>query len=566
MLLRACITLLLLATPITAAQQSSDSQQYTLEGTVIDSASGQPIAGALVRGSQTGGKATRTGADGTFRLSGMTNGGNDVFVKKPGYFASDDSAEGPYAANAGASAVPVVIKLIPEGIIYGRISGEDGEALEELQVQILSQHVENGRRTRTAVGMATTDDEGRFRVPGLHPGRYFLMAGPTNNENSSEGPPSAAEGYSTLFYPGVAEVSSAMPIEITPGKHAEINLKLVHQQLYRVSGTVIGIKEEAQATVVAMGPQGQSLGQYHVNPSTGRFDAVGLPSGGCTLLAVSEEKSGLPSIGTVFLQLTADLTGVRISLLAATDIVAKIRKETTRSSGGNGDAGVVQNGVIESDAGALVEPDFSAGTAAADPRFNRGDRPALRAAPAAFISLLPQEDQILPVQFESETVGDLEGSTAVLKSVLPGAYTVRIVPNGPYYVESAKAGSVNLLNEDLTVAPGAAAPPLDIVLRDDGASLVVAPQREGVRAAGTVVLLPDAAQKLVQTQNTDASFTAHFSIMAPGLYRVLALQAGSEPEYESAEFQRKYAAQWQEITLAANQSATLSIELAKAAE
>ena len=54
--------------------------------------------------------------------------------------------------------------------------------------------------------------------------------------------------------------------------------------------------------------------------------------------------------------------------------------------------------------------------------------------------------------------------------------------------------------------------------------------------------------------------------LAPGHYWAIALAAGSDPEYASAEFRSKYLRQAQDVTLAARQKAKIIVELAKAVE
>jgi hypothetical protein len=182
--------------------------------------------------------------------------------------------------------------------------------------------------------------------------------------------------------------------------------------------------------------------------------------------------------------------------------------------------------------------------------------------------LLPQAVPFEQAQYDFEVTGANDGSTFTLaaRGVMPGSYSVGIAPKAGYYVELAKAGGVNLLDQDLLVAPGTAPPPLEIVLRDDGASLTVRAAREGVRVAGTVVIVPVAAEKLIQSQPTDGNSAAQFNNLAPGTYRVLALDATSDAEYQSAAFLRIIAAQGQDVTLAPSQSASLSVELARVKE
>jgi len=179
MFCRACLTFFLLAGLAGPSQQTPDDEIYTLEGTVVNSATGEPIPGALVREAD---RAMRTLADGRFRFPGIAAGTTNLIVMKPGYFDPENQYR-PQASSTvtvGPNTSPLLIKLAPEGIIYGRISGEDGEPIESLQVQILEQRILYGEQTRSQVKSAMTDDDGQFRMAGLSPGRYFLVAGPEN--------------------------------------------------------------------------------------------------------------------------------------------------------------------------------------------------------------------------------------------------------------------------------------------------------------------------------------------------------------------------------------------------
>jgi hypothetical protein len=537
-------------------QQSSNTETYTLAGTVVNSVTGEPIPGAWVRESLGGGRAVRAGADGKFEFADVPAGTTILSAAKPGYFEVNAGNRSLPAASVvvGPNMGGVLLKLVPEGIIFGRISGEDGEPVEGLQVQVLAQQVRNGKGTREAVGTATTDDEGQFRVAELPRGKYFVSAGAFNQGEATEKSFDAMlVGYGTVFYPGVTDFSAAIPLEIAPGKHAELNMKMVRRQVYRVSGTVSGLPNGQGAILLAMDSDGQNIGQFPVDATSGKFVAEGLPGGACVLLAMSQSGDApQPHVGSVALQLTSDVTGVRLQLAPTVVVFAYLHVEKTRNENSS-----------QSEASDNAFSRFSQFAAATGSEFGV---PTLQAVPAAMIVLAPRRESLQQAQFGFEASGDPDATILEAQGVFPGEYNVMITPTGAYYVESAKAGSVNLLEQDLVIAAGAMPPPLEIVLRDDGASLAVNAVRDGVRVAGTVIVIPDGGLKLLQSEMTDANGMVQFNNLAPGHYRVVALEDESEAEFQSADFQRKYALQGQEITLAPNQKASLSMELAGVAE
>jgi len=362
----------------------------------------------------------------------------------------------------------------------------------------------------------------------------------TNLSDTSVEP--SLTGYGATFYPGVADLASAMPIEITPGTHAEINLKLVTEPLYHVSGTVTGYPAGGNVFVQVMCSGEQSTGTVDFNESTGRFRVTGVPKETCRIIAQSHDAAGPASYGSLPLHLTSDLAGVRVAMIPGTNLRANVRMETTRNeSGAERDSGPNPPGPIF---------------------VSRAARPGER----AHIQLFARDEVFARRRYDSEAVATGDESTTIVKDVPPGTFSVRVEANGSYYVESATSGAVNLLDQGLVIAQGATPTPLDIVLRDDGASLEVAAARDRVRVAASILLLPENSPRMAQVRPVGASWTFRFGRLAPGRYRVLALEANSNPEYESAEFVRKYASEGQEITLAPNQNATISVEMAKAAD
>jgi hypothetical protein len=119
----------------------------------------------------------------------------------------------------------------------------------------------------------------------------------------------------------------------------------------------------------------------------------------------------------------------------------------------------------------------------------------------------------------------------VLRNVDPGKYSVEAMPQGSWYVQSAEYGQTNLLTDDLVLTAGAPALPIEVVLRNDGASLAgTVSAHDGGDGSATVVVLaertPNASPKIAyyspprDKSAQDAGFTV--DSLAPGDYLVLA--------------------------------------------
>src|ERR1700746_251715 len=129
-----------LATPGGAANSKTDTNSYSLSGTVINAITGEPVRRAAVQISGQSGSVTLTDAGGHFVVEGLAEG--NVFLKamKPGF--SEDEGSHPSSAQVGKDAPAVVLKLTPWSVISGRVTTKDEQPLEGFQIRILAkQHV-----------------------------------------------------------------------------------------------------------------------------------------------------------------------------------------------------------------------------------------------------------------------------------------------------------------------------------------------------------------------------------------------------------------------------------------
>ena len=149
----------------------------------------------------------------------------------------------------------------------------------------------------------------------------------------------------------------------------------------------------------------------------------------------------------------------------------------------------------------------------------------------------------------------------------------------PYigYVASAVAGSVDLLRQPLVVGPGGASPPIDIVLRDDGATIdgtvegmAAAPAGErGTATAGLVpvtayvycIPLPDSPGRFT-VSGVSAEGTFQLQQLPPGAYRVLAFdRQQDELEYRNAEAMSIYEGKGLVVRLVPGQTEQVRVPL-----
>jgi hypothetical protein len=530
------------------AQLSREQPTYTLHGTVVNSVTGEPIRGALVQAFFNAQRSALTGPDGSFQFEGLLASQGSVTAHKPGYHSPDEIRNGRFATTqyspsitVGPDQPPVLIKLVPEGVIYGRVSGEGGEPIENLPVHLFIQALENGRRTPQELPGGTTNEEGEFRTADLAPGKYFLFVGPSQAEEfPSTGSGSVPQGYPGAFYAAASDLASATPVEIAPGTRAEVNISLSLQNFFRISGIVSGFSQNEGVGVQFFNASSQSVGALSAfDPNKGTFQTMPMAPGQYTITAEAHDpKNQRTFFASRSVNLASDLSGVHLTAAPGAMIPVDVRLEATQS-----------------DPSASQPQTF----------FTAGIRKVVNnSAPARVV--LTSKDHLTQRQFGSEPVGNSPNDSQAIKNVRPGTYAVMIYPNGQFYAQSVRSGSTDLLREDLVVAPGGSVQPIEVVMRDDFANLDGKISVDGRPASGSIEVLaiPEDAPRQARSVITNhPQGLFNLSQLPPGLYKVLAVDRPNELEYANPDVLNRYLSKARDVTLLPNQTANVDLELVR---
>ena len=169
-----------------------------ITGRVLDAASGQPIAGAMVRAGRPSPTATPllidpggpppiseavyTNASGAYVLRDLAKGAYTVSVQAPGYIGGSHGQqlpEGPSRAVAledDGRVLNADVRLWRPAAISGVITDETGEPIVGTEVRVLRRTFSGGRIALAPVGgSTTTDDRGVYRAGALIPGDYIVV-------------------------------------------------------------------------------------------------------------------------------------------------------------------------------------------------------------------------------------------------------------------------------------------------------------------------------------------------------------------------------------------------------
>jgi hypothetical protein len=325
----------------------------------------------------------------------------------------------------------------------------------------------------------------------------------------------------------------------------EINLVLPLRPLFRVSGTLRGYPPDQGFNLMAFNSADQPLPvRFQSDPAKGTFNVSGVPSGLVTIVALTQyPRTQQTFYASRIVNITADFSGVHLALLPTTSIPLNVRIEKTRND---------------------PEPagrDFPRGTLTSFPRSGTNGVPPGN-IPVAIV-LIPSGHAPTTGQYIPEAVGDAASPSLIFHNVAPGTYGLRVYPANGYYADFAHSGTLDLLTHELTVAPGGAVQPIEVVLRDDLAT-VNGKVFFGQNPASAVVLaIPES--ELANFQPIMATGGQFQVDLPPGAYKFLAADTNNW-EYGNREVLEKYLSDIRELLLSPNQTATVELNLVQIKE
>jgi hypothetical protein len=504
-----------------------------VSGSVVNSVTGEPIGRALVRVIGQISRNTFTDQEGHFQFEEMPAGRFVLMAQKPGYNnLNDDSGAAIPHVMVGPGTGAQTIKLAPQSAIYGKVTDAAGQAIEHIPVRLTARALREGRVVWEPRGMQETDDDGHFRFANLMPGTYYLAMGPSNTQRDLLAPGEMpTSGYPELYYPGVPELSGAAPLQVVPGQQMQADLSMSAVPVYRVSGNVVGQPRERAAAVMASTAAGeQTLISTASNPELGTFTLRGLPAGSYVLKAVaSGDEQQLTAEQKI--NVASNVDNVQLALAPAISIPVNVQLQKRRSA----------------DAGGVV-------SRIGVPRNESGPPIAV-----ALVSSQPSTQEAFSSFEQRDGRGVLN-----IQNVNPGAYAVKVMPQPPWYVQSATYGQTNVLYDDITVSPGQRYP-LDIILRDDSASLTIGfrGSQNTPEQRAAVVLVPQPPSKIAPTVFNGVTSTYMASGLAPGEYLVFAFDRLDKIEYSNPDVLAAYASQAAHVVLSPNQTAQVSLDMIK---
>lgn len=196
------VAIIVCAAVLAGAQDSVPAPKTSsIAGTVIKEPGSQPLKKVLVQVVAEGqgeSYTASTDADGHFRVEGVVPGRYSIFLERTGFLEVNSrgrkSDVNVVTIQAGQSMEDLLFRMLPTATITGRITDEDGDPMSGVRMFALRK--KPGKSTREAASSNNTNDLGEYRLAGLFPGQYTILAMPPPDfrdyEKASEKPPSTA--------------------------------------------------------------------------------------------------------------------------------------------------------------------------------------------------------------------------------------------------------------------------------------------------------------------------------------------------------------------------------------
>jgi hypothetical protein len=507
-------------------------EKCSVEGTVVDSATGEPVKKARVTLAPAGGPAgaygTTTDASGHFLIDDVDAGHFSLTASRAGYIPPS-SPHGSLKSSAaitlekGQRTKDVKIPLAPEGVIGGRILDADGDPLDGASVECLSIQYAQGKRQLVVNRQTNANELGEFRLAGLAAGRYVIRADVYEETSAHERPAHAAAGgqdakerYVTTYYPSTMNASNASAIEVTPGALiGGITLAPIRTRTFRIKGHVSGWTEKG-SRVSSVGLWQREELQLRVPrlvdvDSQGRFQVDDVAPGSYVLFAGGEH-----SVARMHLEVREEnMEGIELSPQPSGEILVRA--------------------IVEGEGDLKHAPrDF-----ALTSRTSSG--------PA---TCQPDGDE--PCKFEDMGA---EGPFDILPIGLPEKL----------YLKSGRLGEQDVLDTGFEFTSGATGV-LTLVLSPSSGQIegTVQNAKDEPTVGAKVTLIPDGSPRSPTRYRTaDTDQNGHFVVkgVAPGEYKIYAWEDIEEGAYQDPEFMKPHESDGQAVSIKEKAHETVQLKV-----
>jgi len=508
---------------------------FPVRGVVVNSATGQPIARALV---DAGFDAALTDGEGHFELR-LPPGGEQLTVRRPGF--SEKQEDTAHRVQVSAQMPELQFFLPPAASLTGHVTLSSGEDEGGIHFTAYHRQVVDGHSRWMTSGMAETNSEGVFQINEIEaPAAYVVCNMEENDAFTAAEPGGTRSGYPSICFPGGADFLSAQQVMVSPGEQKDLEIVLSKQRLYHVSVSVPnGAWQGGQMQVYDRAGRPSTSGtRWDARRGTAEVD---LPNGNYSMELQAFGKQ--PLYGRLnFRVANAPVKGLSLPLVPLHPIQVEIRKE------------------------------FSA---ISEQRTVNGlNRIEMGSGPSVNLSLLPVDSLMDgPIGTGMNHPEGAPSGVFQIEGIRPGRYQVR-VDSWDGYVASITSGSTDLARDPLIIGAGGTAAPIDITVRNDWGQ-IECDVHDSRASAGPdaemenvfLFAIPQFASAARIPQMTLGN-AGDFDLprIPPGTYRVIAFDKEQQINLDDAKEMARWNSLGQLVKVNPGGTATVQLEVIKTTE
>lgn len=532
------------------------SQKAAIDGIVTKDPSGEAVKKVLVEliaenQKQGGDYTATTGPDGAFRIENILPGRYRLFAERIGFLDIDKHhgrSEGRVVTlRPGEEVKDLQIRLQAAAVLRGRVTDEDGDPLAGAEVSALRQTFAAGHKHWEQVASERTNDLGEYRIANLPAGSVFVSVNPPPDfknliesagapgEGKSSAPDNGqATAYQTTYYPGTADRSQAMPIQLHAGDEFPANFSLTPGPSLSIRGQVVNLPPRTSATIMLQSRDFRLVTSGTEVHKDGTF-VIRDVSPGSYLVLASVEGSSVPMIARQDLEVgSSNVDGLRLSPQPGATVRGRLRLES---------------------AGKRFDPD------------------------QVYLVLQPvdgQDDEVaIPGANFSNLAHVAAGGEFVWRDVPPGNYYVQIVGNGSgvnedWFLKTVLSGTREVSESGVAVSGGTVL--LDLVASANGAVVdgVVVDSKDQPVANAVVVAVPESRLRgrVDQYRQTVSDQNGHFTLrgIRGGTYTLFVWESVDGQAYFNPEFLKSYEGQGKALQLSEAERKTVQLTVIAAGD
>ena len=250
---RTLLSFLLLTAVVRAQSAASRPANCTVQGQIVQQASGMPIRKVDVwlysvgeyQESEDIEYTAVTDAEGRFKIEDVKPGRYRLFFQHAGFVDVEKRRHGSgmlLSLEPGQDLTNLLFHMAPGAIIMGKVTDVDGDPVPNVEVVAIPYPTTLGGPKGFG---DRTNEVGEYRIGSLPSNRYLLIAQPLSQLRGAMESAKTAEKnapvYGITYYPGTTEKSQAVPLAVHAGDETPANITLGLVRFFHVRGLVTNL-------------------------------------------------------------------------------------------------------------------------------------------------------------------------------------------------------------------------------------------------------------------------------------------------------------------------------------